>query len=79
MLLPKMAGHELLAEIRADDCLQHIPVVVLTASLVHRALLQREELHVDAFMTKPVELLKFVEVVKSLHRAMLTEFVLSIA
>ena len=65
-----------LAEIRADVELMDIPVIVLTGSLVHRAILEAEGLHVDGFMTKPVDLNKFIAVVKSLHRSWLTEFVL---
>jgi two-component system, chemotaxis family, response regulator Rcp1 len=77
MLLPKKEGHHLLTEIRADERLKEIPVIVLTASLVHRAFLQGEGLHVDGFMSKPVDLKEFVEVVKSLRRSWLTELVLT--
>jgi len=77
MLLPKKEGNVLLAEVRAEEELKDIPVVVLTGSLVHRALLRAEELHVDGFMAKPVDLKKFVEVVKSLRRSWLTELVLT--
>jgi CheY-like chemotaxis protein len=76
MELPKKDGRQVLAEIRADEDLKGIPVVVLTASLVHRAILEAENLRVDAFMTKPVSLEKFVEVVKSLRRSWLVERVL---
>ena len=77
MLLPKKDGRELLADIRHDDDLKEIPVVVLTGSLVHRSLLAAEGLQVDGFMTKPVDLEQFVEVVKSLRRSWLTELVLA--
>ena len=77
MLLPKKEGHQVLAEIRADVELMDILVIVLTGSLVHRAFLQAEELHVDGFMAKPVDLKKFIEVVKSLHHSWLTELVLA--
>jgi len=77
MLLPKKGGYQLLTEIRADEQLKTVPVVVLTSSLVHRALLEAAELHVDGFMAKPVDLKKFIEVVKSLHRSWLTELVLT--
>ena len=75
MLLPKKEGEQVLAEIRADEALKDIPVVVLTGSLVHRAILAAANLHVDGFLPKPVELNKFADVVKSLHRSWLTEFV----
>jgi CheY-like chemotaxis protein len=76
MELPKKDGRQVLGEIRADEDFKGLPVVVLTASLVHRAILESENLHVDAFMTKPVSLEKFIEVVKSLRRSWLVEQVL---
>ena len=77
MQLPKKEGQHVLAEIRASEELKDIPVVVLTGSLDHRAILQVQELHVDGFMTKPVELDKFIGVVKSRRRSWLAELVLS--
>ena len=77
MQLPKKEGQHVLAEIRANEELKDIPVVVLTGSLVQRAILQAQELHVDGFMTKPVESDKFIGVVKSLRRSWLAELVLS--
>ena len=77
MQLPKKEGRHVLADIRAKEELKDIPVVVLTGSLVCRALFQAQELHVDGFMTKPVELDKFIRVVKSLRRSWLAELVLS--
>ena len=76
MLLRKKEGHDVLVEIRADLELKDIPVIVLTGPLVHRAILDAERLHVDGFMTKPVDLIKFIGAVKSLHRSWLTELVL---
>ncbi len=77
MQLPKKEGQHVLAEIRADEELKDIPVVVLTGSLVYRAVLEALDLHVDGFMTKPVALDKFIGVVKSLRRSWLAELVLS--
>ncbi len=76
MELPKKDGRHVLGEIRADEGLRSIPVVVLTASQVHRAVLEAQKLHVDGFMTKPVSLEQFIGVVKSLRRSWLTELVL---
>lgn len=76
MQLPKKDGREVLTEIRADDELEGVPVVVLTASLVHKAILEGEKLHVDGFMTKPVSWDQFISVVKSLRRSWLAEVVL---
>ena len=77
MQLPKKEGQHVLAEIRANEEWKDIPVIVLTGSLVHRAILQAQELHVDGFMAKPVESDKFIGVVKSLRRSWLAELVLS--
>src|SRR5208283_1979636 len=77
MQLPKKQGAQVLAEIRASEQLKDISVVVLTGSAVQREFLQAQELHVDGFMTKTVDLDKFIGVVKSLRRAWLAEIILS--
>jgi two-component system, chemotaxis family, response regulator Rcp1 len=76
MELPKKSGPGLLADIRADEELKNTPVVVLTASEVHKAVLQAQNLHVDGFMTKPVSWEQFIEAVKSLRRSWLETLVL---
>ena len=76
MQLPKKDGREVLTEVRADHELKSVPVVVLTASLVHKAILEGERLYVDGFMTKPVSWDQFISVVKSLRRSWLAEVIL---
>jgi len=76
MQLPKLDGREVLAQIRGDDDLESVPVVVLTASRVHKAILEGQQLRVDGYMTKPVSLKQFVDVVKSLRRSWLAEVIL---
>lgn len=76
MELPKKSGQSLLAEIRADQRLRDIPVIVLTASLVHKAVLQAQDLRVDGFMTKPVSWEQFVGAVKSLRKSWFEALVL---
>ena len=76
MELPKRSGSGVLSDIRADPRLQNIPVIVLTASAVHKAALQAQDLHVDGFMTKPVSWEQFTDVVKSLRRSWLEALVL---
>lgn len=71
MELPKKHGSHVLAEIRADEELRDILVVVLTASRTHRAVLRAQDLHVDEYMTKPVSWNKFINVVKTLRRSLL--------
>jgi CheY-like chemotaxis protein len=79
MELPKRSGSGVLSDIRADPRLQNIPVIVLTASAVHKAVLQAQDLRVDGFMTKPVSWEQFIEVVKSLRRSWLEALVLPAA
>ncbi len=76
MELPKRSGPGVLADIRADARLQHLPVIVLTGSAVHKAVLQAQELYVDGFMTKPVSWEQFIDVVKSLRKSWLEALVL---
>jgi CheY-like chemotaxis protein len=79
MELPKRSGSGVLSDIRADPRLQNTPVIVLTASAVHKAVLQAQNLYVDGFMTKPVSWEQFVEVVKSLRKSWLETLVLPAA
>jgi two-component system, chemotaxis family, response regulator Rcp1 len=74
--LPKKNGREVLAELRNDACLSHVPVVVLTSSRTHQDILRAEGLHVEDYLTKPVDLPQFVSVVKSLRRYMLSDVLL---
>jgi two-component system, chemotaxis family, response regulator Rcp1 len=74
--LPKKDGREVLAEIRADQNLRRIPVVVLTASTTHRQILQEEKLFVESYMTKPVNREEFHAVVKSLRKYLLDDIVM---
>lgn len=74
--LPKLDGREVLTEIKSDDLLNSIPVVVLTVSRTHREVLQSENLHVENYMIKPVDFEQFARVVKSLRKYMLTDVVL---
>ncbi len=76
MELPKKDGRQVLSELRSEERFQAIPVLVLTASAVHRAVLQAQNLRIDGFMTKPVSLDQFLEAVKLLRRTRLTELVL---
>lgn len=70
--LPKMDGREVLAVIKRDDRLKHIPVVVLTTSKAEEDVLRSYELHANCYVTKPVDLEKFIVVVQSIDRFWLT-------
>lgn len=74
--LPKKSGREVLAETKADERLARVPVVVLTSSRTHQQILQAEGLHVESYLTKPVDLPQFYTVVKSLRKYMLSDVLL---
>ncbi|WP_158851912.1 response regulator [Saccharothrix deserti] len=64
--LPKMDGREVLAEIKADEALRPIPVVVLTTSEAEEDILRSYNLHANAYVTKPVDFDRFIEVVRQI-------------
>lgn len=66
--LPGRDGREVLAELRADEDLRTIPVVVMTASTDEQDLAHSEQLAVECYLTKPVDLEKFLFVVNELRR-----------
>lgn len=65
--LPRMGGLEVLAEIKADQDLRRIPVVVLTTSQAEQDVLRSYNHHANAYVTKPVDLDQFIAVVKSIE------------
>lgn len=64
--LPKKDGREVLAEIKADATLRRIPVVVLTTSRAEEDILKSYDLHVNCYITKPVDMNQFIDVVKAI-------------
>ena len=64
--LPRKSGREVLEEIKGDPTLMSIPVVVLTTSMSEQDVLRSYLLHVNCFITKPVDLDGFLKVVKSI-------------
>ncbi|MCG2771629.1 MAG: response regulator [Desulfobacterales bacterium] len=65
--LPKKDGREVLAEIKGDEDLRRIPVVVLTTSSAEEDVMQAYNSHVNCFITKPVDFAQFIKVVKSIE------------
>jgi CheY-like chemotaxis protein len=63
--MPKMDGREALAEIKADDSLRRIPIVVLTTSKDEADVLSTYDLGVSSFITKPVTFGGLVDVMKT--------------
>ena len=66
--LPKKDGREVLSEIKQDDDLRSIPVVILTTSQAEEDVLRSYDLHANCYVTKPVDLDKFIVVVQSIDR-----------
>ena len=64
--LPRMDGREVLAEIKADETLRRIPVVVLTTSEAEEDVLRSYELYANAYVTKPVDFDRFIQVVRQI-------------
>jgi chemotaxis family two-component system response regulator Rcp1 len=62
--LPRMDGREVLAQIKSDDDLKRIPVVVLTSSKAEEDILKVYNLHANCYITKPMDLLQFLKVVR---------------
>jgi CheY-like chemotaxis protein len=66
--LPKKDGREVLLEIKQDADLRAIPVVILTTSQAEEDVLRSYDLHANCYVTKPVDLEKFIVVVQSIDR-----------
>jgi two-component system, chemotaxis family, response regulator Rcp1 len=70
--LPKKDGRQVLAEIKNDDGLKRIPVVILTVSSAEEDILKSYNLHANCFITKPIDLSQFMKVVRSVEDFWLT-------
>ena len=65
--MPKKNGREVLAEMKAIDALRTIPVVVLTTSRAEEDIFKTYQLHANCYITKPVDLEKFITVVQQIE------------
>ena len=65
--LPRKGGREVLQEIKQDDRLKHIPVVILTTSQAEQDIVQSYHLRANAYVTKPVDLEQFLKVIQSIE------------
>jgi chemotaxis family two-component system response regulator Rcp1 len=70
--MPRKDGREVLEEVKADQELRRIPVVVLTTSQAERDILTSYNLHANCYVTKPVDLTQFIGVVRSIEDFWLT-------
>ena len=64
--LPRRDGRQVLEEIKEDESLRHIPVVVLTTSQLDEDILRSYQLHANAYVTKPVDFDQFIRAVRQI-------------
>jgi two-component system, chemotaxis family, response regulator Rcp1 len=65
--LPRKDGREVLAQIKADEDLKSIPVVILTSSEAEEDVLKSYNLHANCYITKPIDLSQFFKVVRAIE------------
>lgn len=65
--LPRVDGREVLAQIKSDPELRHIPVVILTTSQAEEDIVKSYSLHANCYISKPVDLERFMHVVKEVE------------
>jgi chemotaxis family two-component system response regulator Rcp1 len=65
--LPRKDGREVLAEIKADEALKRIPVIVLTTSQDEEDIFKTYDLHANCYITKPLDFEQFMHVVQSVE------------
>lgn len=65
--LPQKDGREVLEEIKTNDKLKRIPVVVLTTSKAEEDIVRSYDLHANSYITKPVDFDQFIKVIKSIE------------
>lgn len=65
--LPKIDGRKVLADIKANEDLKRIPVVILTTSNAEEDVLKSYDLHANCYITKPIDMAQFVKVVRSIE------------
>jgi len=74
--LPKKDGREVLKEIKTDDTLKRIPVVVLTTSNAEQDIMKSYNLHVNCYINKPVDFEKFFDIIQKIEEFWLTTAIL---
>ncbi len=65
--LPRKSGREVLTEVKQDPDLKRIPVVIMTTSSAEQDIFESYNLHANCYLTKPVELDDFIEVVRRIE------------
>jgi len=65
--LPRKDGRKVLAEIKTDDTLKHIPVIILTTSEDEQDVLESYNLHANCYIVKPLDLDRFITVIQAIE------------
>jgi CheY-like chemotaxis protein len=70
--LPLVDGREVLKKIKEDENLKRIPVVVLTSSKAEEDIVKSYDLHANCYISKPIDLDQFLNIIKSIEEFWLT-------
>jgi CheY-like chemotaxis protein len=70
--LPRRSGLEVLAELKQDDDLLTIPVIMLTTSQAEEDIVRSYSLHANAFVSKPVDFEHFIDAIRQIDTFFLT-------
>ena len=70
--LPRRDGLEVLAELKEDPSLRLIPVVILTTSQAEEDILRSDALHANAYVSKPVDFERFIDVIRQIDSFFIT-------
>jgi len=70
--LPRMDGRAVLEEIKCDKSLKAIPIIILTTSAAEEDVFRSYNLHANCYITKPVDLIQFTKVVRTIESFWLT-------
>ena len=74
--MPRKDGREVLAEVAADECLRHLPIVILTTSADEQEILKMYMLRCSSYIVKPVDFAQFVRVIQLISEYWFTVVVL---
>lgn len=65
--LPKKNGHEVLKELKSNELIQHIPIIILTTSSSERDIAKSYQEHANCYLIKPMEVNDFLKVVEKIE------------
>ena len=70
--LPRVDGREVLSQVKSDEDLRRIPIIVLTTSEAEEDIVRSYDLHANAYVTKPVDFNRFLQVIQSIDEFFVT-------